>query len=803
MELTIHVWHACMWRTGGLHSRGRPLPAWREEVGRGAAARTAVLGTVFLVFLLAASVRARMVPDIPQCVAEMDAVTHVVTSLDDGPIDVVAADVDGDGWLDLVYAAHNAHKIGWYRYNHIVGGFEGQQVVSTAALGVQSVIAADIDGDSDLDLASASANDNKIAWYENINGAGSFGPQQVVSTAAGRAQSVIAADMDGDGDLDLASASATDNKIAWYENIDGVGTFGPQQVVSTTANSARSVVAADVDGDGDMDLVSASSSDNKIAWYENTDGVGSFGPQQVVSIAASGAQSVIAADMDGDGDLDLASASVSDNKIAWYENIDGAGRFGPPKVVSTTASYAQCVVAADIDGDGDLDLASASYYDNKIAWYENTDGAGTFGPPQVVSSAAKGASSVIAADMDRDSDLDLASALFSDREIAWYENTDGAGSFGSQQVVSTTASYARCVVAADVDGDGDLDLASASVSDNKIAWYENIDGVGSFGPQQVVSTAAHGVQSVIATDVDGDGDLDLASASASDNKIAWYENIDGAGSFGPQQVVSTTASYARCVVAADVDGDGDLDLASASSSDNKIAWYENIDGAGSRLANLAANSDRTLNMLSHSLEAIRARTRATAMPSSHPRPLVLSPRAAADDVARRLWEEVDDAFPLPASRTLVATCAASDEIGVSTAEESLDSPDDPAAKLDFHVARLRAAGGDPRKWNAAIDALQLDLSPALAQLVETNRSLQARVDSAFSRSRSLVFADSDDEERNERDERQLAHLRKQAAGPDDLGWIAEQVSSLDADFALVLAALPPPESGSESDDNSS
>ena len=54
-----------------------------------------------------------------------------------------------------------------------------------------------------------------------------------------------------------------------YENIDGLGTFGTQQVITTEADGARSVYAADVDGDGDVDVLSASRFDDKIAWYEN------------------------------------------------------------------------------------------------------------------------------------------------------------------------------------------------------------------------------------------------------------------------------------------------------------------------------------------------------------------------------------------------------------------------------------------------------------------------------------------------------------------------------------------------------
>ncbi|MEC7725062.1 MAG: VCBS repeat-containing protein, partial [Planctomycetota bacterium] len=103
-------------------------------------------------------------------------------------------------------------------------------------------------------------------------------------------------------------------------NTDGLGTFGADQVISASADGAKSVHAADVDGDGDLDALSASSLDDKIAWYENTDGLGSFGAEQVISTGANNARSVYAADVDGDGILDVLSASQNDNTIAWYPN---------------------------------------------------------------------------------------------------------------------------------------------------------------------------------------------------------------------------------------------------------------------------------------------------------------------------------------------------------------------------------------------------------------------------------------------------------------------------------------------------
>ena len=88
--------------------------------------------------------------------------------------------------------------------------------------------------------------------------------EYVISNSADYAYSVHAADVDGDGDIDVLSASKEDDKIAWYEN-DGSESF-TEHAITTSADGAHSVHAADVDGDGDMEVLSASNQDEKIAW---------------------------------------------------------------------------------------------------------------------------------------------------------------------------------------------------------------------------------------------------------------------------------------------------------------------------------------------------------------------------------------------------------------------------------------------------------------------------------------------------------------------------------------------------------
>ncbi len=511
-------------------------------------------------------------------------VPHTITTLANGANSVYASDIDGDGDMDVLSTSYYDAKIAWYENTDGQGTFGTQQTIGTLiADNPFSVHASDIDGDGDMDVLSTSYYDSKILWYENTDGQGTFGTQQTITTNAAGAYSVYSVDIDGDGDMDVLSASSLDSKIAWYENTDGQGTFGSQQTITTLANGAKSVCASDLDGDGDMDVLSASNS--KIAWYENTDGQGTFGAQQTISTSVNAAYSVHARDVDGDGDLDVLSASHDPygnqyGKIAWYENTDGQGAFSAQQIIQTidsSTTAARSVHVSDIDGDGDIDVLSAGFKYNKITWFQNTDGQGTFDNGYTISPTAYLPRSVFASDLDGDGDMDMLSTSYDNGKLGWYENIDGQGSFGPHQIITTDGINGSSVYANDIDGDGDIDVLF--ISHSKIAWYENTDGQGTFSAQQNITTSIIGGSSVYASDIDGDGDMDVLSASRHDNKIAWYENTDGQGSFGTEQIITTSANTARSVYASDIDGDGDMDVLSASSLDNKIAWYKN-DGQG-------------------------------------------------------------------------------------------------------------------------------------------------------------------------------------------------------------------------------
>lgn len=207
------------------------------------------------------------------------------------------------------------------------------------------------------------------------------------------------------------------------------------------------------------------------------------------------------------------------------ETARGASGFSNGTLIAEDVAGAIAVYAADVDGDGDLDVLSASFSDGRIAWYENLDGLGSFGPQKRISSTTNGATSVSAADLDGDGDLDILASGYNDDSIIWFENMDGNGTFSLSINISDSMWYAEWSLAADLDGDGDLDVIGASMGDRRAVWFEN-DGLGNFEIVGAINTVnALGLEMVSVADIDADGDLDMLSASGSDDRIVWYVSM--------------------------------------------------------------------------------------------------------------------------------------------------------------------------------------------------------------------------------------------------------------------------------------
>ena len=146
----------------------------------------------------------------------------------------------------------------------------------------------------------------------------------------------LLADIDGDGDLDVAHSYS--NHLSWYENTNGAGNYVFSQNIGSTPYYSHDLFSADLDGDGDQDLITTSSGLSIIYWHENLNGLGNFGPRQTIVSNEYGTNSVHAEDIDGDGFLDLLTASFLSERLAWYRN-DGTGNFGPQQIINSASDF--------------------------------------------------------------------------------------------------------------------------------------------------------------------------------------------------------------------------------------------------------------------------------------------------------------------------------------------------------------------------------------------------------------------------------------------------------------------------------
>lgn len=626
---------------------------------------------------------------------------NIITQISTNNSDITSMytiDIDMDGDEDIVFGSSYDNKIFWIKNLDGLGNFGDSQLISDNIDGLTDIKSDDIDGDGDNDIISISSNDGKIAWYENLNGLGSFGNQQIIAII-NQPNSVLSVDIDMDGDMDLVSNSFSNNEVIWFENLDGVGTFGTENLIEQLDYFvSNSMDASDIDGDGDYDLIvgysTAAVINDRIVWYENLDGFGNFSSSQIISnnIDVQYALSVVSLDFDNDGDNDVVSASDNDGKIAWYENISGLGDFASQIIISDSfenvktldvvdvnedgvydilgginspsqiseikleynfsdGGFFESIISSssgnlgefypiDVDNNGNIDIVSqySSYNNDKFLWLKNIDGSFENISPQYISTGYRGVS-ILPANINNDEfidffvrsslddatfwcvnyygsifpftvfDSDDETTTFSfstndlngdgfddlvmgrtlENEIVWYQNSNGV-TFSSENLLYNTntvpvANSSTNVHTSDIDGDGDYDILASiglQFNESKIVWFENIDGLGNFSEEQFVyyNTGGSSVGTLYTADLDLDGDLDVVTYWRFEDKIVWYENSDGNGNFNTERIVATNVDDVVDLSIGDLDGDGDMDVASISEDDGVVAWYNNQDGLG-------------------------------------------------------------------------------------------------------------------------------------------------------------------------------------------------------------------------------
>ncbi len=334
----------------------------------------------------------------------------------------------------------------------------------------QSVAAGDFNGDGAVDYAVVNNGSDNISIFYNLNdGTGGFDPAITLITP-NKPEAIIAVDMNNDGKLDLVTthrASAL-GLVVVFSNLGA--SFS--QISSTLVNGqgAETLVAADFDGDGDMDIAVASSASSQISILYNN-GAGGFPMGNIASFTTSEAiKDIDVADLDLDGDMDIVAAGVN-NLLLFINSTPGtnsgsnSAAWLPIAPILTGLPTHNALVCADFNGDGKPDIAIAGT--NSIAFFQNQGGtalptlAGTANVPN-----NSNIRDMIVGDFNGDGNLDIATANKNSDAVSVLLNNGGVSFTNSFTSTLTTGAKTRALATADLDGDGDLDIIAVNESLN-------------------------------------------------------------------------------------------------------------------------------------------------------------------------------------------------------------------------------------------------------------------------------------------------------------------------------------------------
>jgi hypothetical protein len=401
----------------------------------------------------------------------------------------------------------------------------------------------DFDGDGYLDLATTSDAPDRIVIRLNA-GDGTFGnAASVFLTNSSSPHTPVARDLDNDGDVDIAVTLKDFNMVQVVVN-QGSGSFLAGATFAVGVEP-RDLVAGDLTGNGLPDLVSSNRGSDNVTVLINS-GALVFVPTPY-PVGTRPAELGLA-DFTGDGWVDFAVASQDSDRVDLYRNLTG-GVFAPLLTLSTAPLGPQGLAVADFDRNGTPDIA-VSGSNNNAEWagvYLNQGGA-VFGGrndyllgnnPQV-----QDASSLLAADFNRDALPDLVSANTDSDDVAALAGT-GGGAFGAAQTFNVGTGPGH-VVSGDLDGNLSPDLVSTNELSNDVTVL--INQASCLTTYCTAGTSASGCQALMS----GSG---TPSATAASGFLLLATNVEGNkdglffyGSNGRQANPWGTSSSYQCVV---------------------------------------------------------------------------------------------------------------------------------------------------------------------------------------------------------------------------------------------------------------
>jgi uncharacterized repeat protein (TIGR01451 family) len=492
-------------------------------------------------------------------------------------------DLNMDGFPDVAIAAAGSYLF-TYRLNDGTGAFPVPDTLVPGDINMRAVCMADADADGDLDIFATRYSADRVMLYRNaVDSIPAFGEYAYADMYDPGALHM--GDVDGDGDADMLLSSEYSGNLVLGIN-DGTGLGWSTTFVSNYLPELRSLGMADMNEDGTQDLLYADRGSGQ-AGYLLSQG-GGYGERTPASAPIGNVRRVYTADLNGDGHPDVAATS-QDPDGAVIGLSDGAGGMGVFFSLEWTKEFGTSELAfADVDGDGDLDMAFTTDGAVTVGMYRN-NGNGTSWTLTNLENASSLASPVNIAirDMDSDTDMDIVVSTNDYNSGGHIYLLRNNGTWSGYPYPTTSiaqhavAYYVDCDLG-DVDGDGDPDVLEVQEYAAYLAWARN-NGNGNFANAVLLDAyPVYEMRSGAFMDVNGDGDLDVIGLQrpfpADPGWLQYYDN-DGTGNFAAAMAYPSGLEGMAWMEPMDMDGDGDQDVLIASYQGQGIFWMENFHGS--------------------------------------------------------------------------------------------------------------------------------------------------------------------------------------------------------------------------------
>jgi hypothetical protein len=392
-------------------------------------------------------------------------------------------------------------------------------------------------------------------------------------TAGSGPSRVVIGDLDGDGKPDMVVSDAYDGRIYIYRNISTNGTLAAGSFASPViltigggSDGMWGLAAADVDGDGRLDIVVLDETANQVMVLKNLCVPGnittnSFAPSVNFSVG-SDPRGVAVRDLNGDGKPEIVVANWGDSTVSVLRNVGTVGSITTnsfaPKVNFATGPNPQNVAIADVDGDGKPDVVSVnnnSGTSSAVSVLRNICTSVKFTFAAKVDYPGLSSSYDIAiGDLDGDGKLDLAVSSFNlGQAVSVYRNVSTPGSITTGSFAShvdfAAGGWGNSVAMGDVDGDGKPDVAVVTQLPDHLSIFKNTSTPGSFTTNSFATRidfpSGWNPNGVAIGDLDGDGRPDIAFGNCYSATISLYRNVVP---FGSPPVITTQPTNQTVVV---------------------------------------------------------------------------------------------------------------------------------------------------------------------------------------------------------------------------------------------------------------